>query len=56
MVILQTNQLACVEACPATTKQYGDISTNYCVDKCPMTPDLYGQDLSDGNRTCVYTC
>lgn len=46
----------CVQACPATTQQYGDISTNYCVDKCPMTPDLYGQDLNDGNRTCVYTC
>lgn len=46
----------CVEACPTTTLQYGDISTNYCVDKCPMVPDLYGQDLNDGNRTCVSTC
>ena len=46
----------CVEACPLSTKQYGDISTNYCVDQCPMIPDLFGQDLNDGNRTCVEEC
>jgi hypothetical protein len=46
----------CVQSCPITTMQYGDVSTNRCVDNCPMTPDLYGQDLNNGNRTCVLEC
>lgn len=46
----------CVQSCPIQVGQYADPSTHYCVDVCPSNPDYYGQDLNDGNLTCVAVC
>ncbi len=48
--------LSCVQSCPIQNGQYADPSTNLCVDMCPQNPDLYGENINNGNNTCVQAC